>query len=125
MKLTKDFTLEEFACADGTPVPKAYQGNVMVLATNLQALRDELGEPIYINSAYRTPSHNAKVGGVKDSQHVKGCAADITCKSKTPKQVTNFIEKLITLGKMKQGGIGTYKGFTHYDIRGIKARWNG
>ena len=33
------------------------------------------------------------------------------------------IEKLIKEGKMKQGGIGIYKGFIHYDIRGTKARW--
>lgn len=123
MKLTENFTLEEFACADGTPVPKAFVGAVTVLATNLQVLRNELGEAIHINSAYRTPAHNKAVGGKVNSQHIKGTAADITCRSKTPKQLAAIIEKLIASGKMQQGGLGRYPSFVHYDIRGTKARW--
>ncbi len=43
--------------------------------------------------------------------------------SYSPKQLAAKIEKLIAAKKMKQGGIGIYPGFTHYDIRGTKARW--
>jgi hypothetical protein len=46
-------------------------------------------------------------------------------KGMTPKQVLLVIERLIKEGKMMQGGIGVYNTFTHYDIRGTKARWNG
>ena len=42
---------------------------------------------------------------------------------KTPAQVATMIKLLILEGKMKQGGIGVYDNFTHYDIRGHKARW--
>lgn len=123
MQLTKNFHLSEFACHDGTPVPDSLIANVTDLVSNLQVLRDHIGEPIRINSGYRTPEHNKKIGGVSSSQHLLAKAADITCKSKTPKQLAAVIEKLIAAGKMKQGGIGIYPGFVHYDVRGKKARW--
>jgi uncharacterized protein YcbK (DUF882 family) len=123
MQLTKNFNLIEFACKDGTPVPDHLLCNVQILATNLQVLRDELDEPIRLNSGYRTPEYNKKIGGAKNSQHLLGKAADITVKSKIPKQLAAVIEKLIAQGKMRQGGIGVYKGFVHYDVRGRKARW--
>ena len=122
-QLTSNFNLAEFACKDGTPVPADLIPNVELLTKNLQVLRDHLGEPIHINSGYRSPAHNAKVGGKKNSYHMKAMAADITCKSKTPKQLAAVIEKLIAAKKMKQGGIGIYPGFLHYDVRGSKARW--
>ena len=123
--MTKNFTIHEFQCHDGTQVPKNLIPNVEELAKNLQVLRDFLGEPLSILSAYRTPAHNAKVGGKPNSMHLQAMAADLTCKSKTPKQLHAIIEKLIVDKKMKQGGLGLYKGFVHYDIRGRKARWNG
>ena len=122
-QLTTNFDLSEFACKDGTPVPNDLIPNVELLAKNLQVLRDHLGEPIHINSGYRSPAHNAKVGGKKNSYHMKAMAADITCKSKTPKQLAAIIEKLIAAKKMKQGGLGIYPGFVHYDVRGSRARW--
>ena len=123
MKLTKNFSSEEFDCRDGTPVPDPLKPNVIELAKNLQVLRDEISEPIHINSAYRHTAYNKKIGGKPQSQHIQAKAADITAKSFTPKQLAAVIEKLIKAGKMKQGGIGVYPGFTHYDIRGTIARW--
>ena len=123
MQLTKNFELSEFACKDGTPVPKELIPNVQLLADNLQVLRDYLGEPIHVNSGYRTPTYNAKVGGKKSSYHLKAMAGDLTTKSKTPKQLAAVIELLISKKKMKQGGLGIYPGFVHYDPRGKKARW--
>ena len=123
MQLTTNFNLAEFACKDGTPVPKELIPNVQLLANNLQVLRDHLGEPIHLNSGYRSPAHNEKVGGKKNSYHMKAMAGDLTCKSKTPKQLAAVIEKLIADRKMKQGGLGIYPGFVHNDVRGTKARW--
>lgn len=123
MKLTKNFNREEFDCRDGTKVPPELMPNVQDLANNLQVLRDDIGEPIHVNSGYRTPAYNKKIGGAPKSQHTKAKAGDITAKSFTPKQLAARIEKLIAAGKMKQGGIGIYPGFTHYDVRGTKARW--
>jgi len=123
MQLSKNFALQEFACKDGTPVPEELTGNAKELADNLQVLRDEIGEPLHINSGYRTIAHNKTVGGKPNSQHLLAKAADITAKNYSPKQLAAKIEVLIKLGKMKQGGIGIYAGFVHYDIRGRKARW--
>lgn len=123
MQLTKNFHISEFMCHDGTPVPSDLVPNVQLLAKNLQVLRDTLGIPIFVVSGYRTPSHNAKVKGAKNSQHLKAKAGDLRVKGKTPKQVADAIEKLIAEKKMMQGGIGIYPTFTHYDVRGVKARW--
>ena len=123
MQLTANFSLSEFACKDGRQVPAEYLDNVKTLAANLQALRDAVGEPIHINSSYRPPDYNKKIGGEKNSQHLTASAADITIKSKSPKQVKGLIERLIKAGKMKNGGIGLYPGFVHYDIRSAVARW--
>lgn len=125
MKLTTNFDLNEFACRDGTPVPNKYIDNVKELAANLQVLRDYLGEPLHINSSYRHPAYNKKIGGKPKSQHLTASAADITTKNKTPKQLAVIIEKLISEKKLWFGGIGTYKGFVHVDIRKNKARWSG
>lgn len=123
MKLTKNFDSAEFDCRDGTKVPAELMANVQELADNLQVLRDDIGEPIHVNSGYRTPRYNARIGGAPKSKHLKAQAGDITAKSFTPKQLAARIEKLIKAGKMKQGGLGIYPGFTHYDVRGTKARW--
>jgi len=124
MKLTNNFTLQEFDCKDGTPVPQQFIPNVQKLAEQLQTLRDYIGEPVMITgSGYRTPSHNAKVGGARNSQHLTASGADINARNYTPRQLSKIIEKLIKEKKMLQGGIGVYKGFVHYDIRGTRARW--
>lgn len=123
MKLTENFNREEFDCKDGSIVPDNLLPNVQKLAENLQILRNHLGESIHINSGYRTEAYNKKVGGKSASQHLQAKAADITCKSKTPKQLAAFIEKLIAKGELKFGGMGIYPGFVHVDIRTGKARW--
>lgn len=124
MKLTKNFDSKEFDCKDGTPVPLEFMDNCKEVAENLQVLRDYLKVPVTITgSGYRTPTHNKNVKGVKNSQHLTASAADINAKGYTPKQLGVVIEKLIKEGKMKQGGLGVYAGFVHYDIRGTKARW--
>ncbi len=124
MKLTENFTRLEFDCKDGTKVPEKFIENVTKLAQNLEVLRAEINEPVKITgSGYRTKSHNDKVGGAKNSQHLTASAADINAKNYTPKDLAKVIERLIKEGKMVEGGIGVYKGFVHYDIRGTKARW--
>ena len=125
--MTKNFKLKEFECKGGCDMPLEVYENIIKLASQLQFLRDYTGRPITINSAYRCPEHNAKVGGSKTSQHLLGKAADITIQSLKPAEVYRIIEDLIDMGHMLQGGLGLYekKGFVHYDIRKTKARWNG
>jgi uncharacterized protein YcbK (DUF882 family) len=124
MQLTKNFNRQEFDCKDGTKVPDEFLPNVQEVANNLQILRDYLKVPVRVTgSGYRTKSYNKKVGGAKFSQHLTASGADINADGYTPKELAKEIEKLIKEEKMKQGGIGVYKGFVHYDIRGTKARW--
>lgn len=122
--LTENFSINEFHCKDGTPVPSELFANIKELAENLQVIRDFIGIPILILSAYRSPKHNKKVGGAKNSQHLQGKAADLKTKLK-PKDLYNIISDLIDKGLVKQGGLGLYDTFVHYDIRGVKARWQG
>ncbi|HIK33001.1 MAG TPA: DUF882 domain-containing protein [Oscillatoriales cyanobacterium M59_W2019_021] len=122
--LTANFSLQEFA-SRGTPVPSQYRANVRRLAQNLQVLRDRLGAPITVTSGYRSPTHNQQVRGATRSQHLLAKAADIQVKGYTPSQVYCAIESLIRQGKMVQGGLGIYRTFVHYDIRGSRARWKG
>ena len=87
IKLTKNFTLDEM-CKSATarrlqiknvPSPVVV-GRLKALCENvLQPLRDYMGEPVIINSGYRSPELNQKIGGVRSSQHVIGEAADINC----------------------------------------------
>ena len=125
MKLTNNFWLKEFNCKDGTIVPDNLIDNVQLLAEQLQVLRDVIGEPIQINSAYRHGAYNQSVGGSKNSQHILAKAADIVVgEGFTPKLIVGAIEGLIASGEMLEGGLGLYDNFVHYDIRGTRARWN-
>ena len=122
--MTKNFTKEEFDCNDGSEMNIAIYHNMVKVANQLQTLRNYIGKPITINSAYRSEEYNASIGGVKNSQHIMGRAADIVVKGMTPLAVHTTIELLIEKGDMLQGGLGLYDSFVHYDIRGTKARWN-
>lgn len=124
MRLTKNFTRREFKSKDGAQMPEDVLCNIKDLADNLQVLRDFLGEPVRINSAYRSEAHNKAVGGSKTSQHLLGKAADIKVKGIDTKDVYLIIESLIKDGKMTEGGLGLYNTFVHYDIRGTRARWD-
>ena len=124
MKITTNFNRQEFDCKDGTVVPNHLLSNVKQVCENLEVLRTYLKAPISITgSGYRTKQHNKRVGGASNSLHLTASAADINVKGYTPKQVYDAILFLISQGKMKEGGVGLYKGFVHYDVRGKKARW--
>lgn len=125
MQLTKNFSLEEFQCHDGVCPEGALLENIQELAENLQVLRDHLKKPIQIISGYRHPEYNKKIGGAKQSQHMEARAADIKVAGMAPAEVHAAILKLIKAGEMKQGGLGKYSTFVHYDTRGTAARWTG
>jgi uncharacterized protein YcbK (DUF882 family) len=125
MQLTKNFKLEEFACHDGVCPDGDLLANIQELADNLQVLRDHLGKPVRVISGYRHPEYNKKIGGAKRSQHMLARAADIKVTGLSPSEVHSTILKLIKSGQMKQGGLGKYSTFVHYDTRGTAARWSG
>lgn len=114
--LAKNFLVREFACQDGSDAILVDDA----LPELLQKVRDHFGKPVVINSGYRTPSHNAKVGGVKSSLHVKGQAADIVVSGVSPLTVAQYAEYLMP----DRGGIGLYTGFVHLDTRTSRGRWD-
>ena len=118
-KLSSHFKVKEFACKDGSDAVLVAPRLVMVL----QSIRSRFGAAVTINSGYRTPQYNAKVGGVAHSQHCYGTAADITVKGKTPAAVAAYARELMP----DWGGVGVYakQNFTHIDVRETRSDWDG
>jgi uncharacterized protein YcbK (DUF882 family) len=129
MKLSTNFNLDEFASADGIAPNGEVLKNLTELAKNLEILRKHLGQPIRVTSGFRSKEYNATIkNSATNSKHIFGMAADIQVAKIKPEQVAKAIELLIKEGKMKQGGLGVYKTFVHYDIYfdGKKIRrWKG
>lgn len=117
VKLSKNFTVKEFACSDGTDTVFIS----LALVNLLQKIRDHFGKAVIINSAYRTEAHNKSIGGATYSQHKYGLAADIHINGVMPKEIAAHVETLLP----SSGGIGIYKSFVHIDVRRVKSRWNG
>lgn len=115
--LSSNFRVREFRCKDDTD-PIFID---LDLVNILQKIRDHFGKAVTITSAFRTASHNKKVGGATYSQHLYGKAADIKVSGVAPSVVADFAETLMP----STGGIGRYSTFTHVDVRKVKSRWNG
>ena len=61
-------------------LPNGIEESVEALVENvLDPAREKLGKAIVVNSGFRCPLHNGAVGGIFNSQHVKGEAADVRC----------------------------------------------
>ena len=81
-KLSEHFTLGEFTKSNSHPevynIPSHEAiANLTNLCGWLEVLRKRYGAPIIINSGYRSPQLNKKIGGVPTSNHLTGCAVDI------------------------------------------------
>ena len=76
----KFFKFEEFCCRCCGGLPPAVRENIEALVTEvLDPARQRYGGPVLVNSGYRCARHNTAVGGVVNSQHMRGEAADICC----------------------------------------------
>ena len=117
---SKYFSDEEMACKCCGQLPEV--GMDSRLLDVLDAMREAVGGPLSLSCAYRCPSHNAEVGGVPNSQHVQGCAADVLL----PDGLT--VDELAKIAEQAGAdGIGKYydSEFVHVDTRGECARWEG
>lgn len=85
---------------------------------SFKALEDALGFPLKVNSAYRDPEHNAKVGGAKHSQHTHGNAFDIDVSGMSIEQRQEVIRKAREAGF---SGVGVYANALHFDVGGDRA----
>jgi uncharacterized protein YcbK (DUF882 family) len=117
LQLTKNFKLSEFMCNDGSQELMLD----MNLVNKLQLMREKLGKPIVVVSAYRNSVYNAKVGGAPKSQHVNGKAADIKVNGISPLDIAFVAESV----GFKGIGVYTHDGnsFTHVDTRETKSYW--
>lgn len=107
MKISKHFTDKEFmcpCCGECIEISKD-------LLNRLEILRKFVNdEPIYITSGYRCKSHNLEVGGVSNSQHLLGKAADIYVKNMTIYGLYQLCLKIFP-------AVGMYDTFIHVDVR--------
>lgn len=120
--LTPHFSLSEFRSRDGAPMTPAVEANIRRLAVQLQRVRDRLGAPMRITSGYRSPEHNRRVGGAPRSLHVRGLAADIASPAGAP-VVHATIRRAIRSGAVRDGGLGLYSSWVHYDLGPAGRRW--
>ena len=89
MKLTEHFKLEEFTRSetaarkglDNTPNKTQIAALKQLCKKVLEPYRDLVEKPVIISSGYRCPELNRLVGGAKNSQHMKGEAADLRMNS--------------------------------------------
>ena len=106
MRLSRNFTLAEMVATShgklqDTPTLAVVQNLQRLCTLVLQPLRDTLGAPVYINSGYRSKRLNAKVGGVPNSRHLQGKAADIHCDNLDyAKVVFDILRKNPNVGKV-------------------------
>ena len=112
------FKVKEFACQDGSDAVFIARELPMVC----EYIRMRTGRAFRPNSAYRTPAYNKKVGGVDNSQHVYGCAADIPKLSGyTPAKMATIAREIMP----NWGGVGIYDWGIHVDVREKKSDWTG
>jgi zinc D-Ala-D-Ala carboxypeptidase len=78
----------------------------------LQALRNRLGKPLIVRSAYRSPEHNRAVGGAKSSKHMDGTAFDIAMSNHDPAE----FEAAARAVGFKGFGFYPRSGFMHIDL---------
>lgn len=83
----------------------------------LDNAREVAGIPFRINSGFRTPKHNAKVGGKENSSHLRGFAADIHISNSSDRY--DILSALLSVGFNR---IGIAKTFIHVDADPIKTK---
>ena len=100
-KLSEHFTLGEMTVSNhkevyNIPSHEAI-ANMKRLCGWLEVLRERAGTPIIINSGYRSPQLNKKIGGVANSNHTTGCASDIRVKDE--EQLIRFANIILDYAK--------------------------
>ena len=102
--------------------PRALWPSLLAVVKVADEARHRLGKPLRINSAYRSPAYNrALPGAAKNSTHTQGGALDL---SGSPATLHRILTEMRREGLFR-GGIGRYKTFTHVDVRGRDADWQG
>lgn len=115
--LTKNFSRFEFACKCGC----GFDTVDFLLVIVLQDVADHFGKRVLISGGNRCFQRNLDTpGAARDSEHVKGKAADIKVEDTAPKKVYDYLNKKYP----NKFGIGLYSNRTHIDVREYRARWD-
>jgi uncharacterized protein YcbK (DUF882 family) len=132
------FTWSEVASRDGVAVPNHLRRNMADVCAAANQLRARIARAydakrvvLRVTSGYRSPSHNAAVGGASRSRHLYADALDLVAivirqdgrtLTVPPRDVAALARSLPALS---QGGVGTYtrQGFTHIDRTGGRRSW--
>ena len=120
-KYSEFFDHGEFGChcngkyCDGFPVEPSPE-----LVSKCDEIRRRLGVPVYINSGVRCRQHNAAVGGVANSLHCDGDAADLRSE-KSPQEMYSVAEKVLG----NTGELGIYSWGIHVGVNCTYSRFTG
>ena len=102
--------------------PRALWPSLLAVVKVADEARHRLGKPLRINSAYRSPAYNRSLpGAAKNSVHTQGGALDL---AGSPATLHRILTEMRREGLFR-GGIGRYRTFTHVDVRGRDADWQG
>ncbi|MDS3861036.1 D-Ala-D-Ala carboxypeptidase family metallohydrolase [Thermosynechococcaceae cyanobacterium BACA0444] len=122
-RVSKYFTVGEVTNNQPARIPPVgpHRDNVIRLARELDLVREAWGGPIGVTSWYRPPAINRAVGGVSNSQHLTGLAADIYPIGRNGREFEAWLDRIwvYALGYGQSSG----RGFTHVDLRPGRARW--
>lgn len=111
------------ATKNGTriPVDATVVDGILKIAEVMEEVREYLGDrAIRVNSWYRDPVTNRRVGGARKSRHLSGDAVDFVVSGISPPQVNRQLESWWN----SRGGLASASSFTHLDARGYRARWS-
>lgn len=119
-RVSRHFTVGKVVHWDIKRVPKSviHMAHIMKMCLELDKIRDEWGSAIGVSSFYRPEPYNSQVGGVSNSLHIPGMAADIFPMNGEKAQFENWLDDhwYGCLGYGQRSG----RGFTHLDNRNKK-----
>lgn len=127
MKQNPYFNPYEFECRCGKcKMPANVPSDELI--DILVEIREHFGRCVRINSGYRCPEHNTRVGGTPQSQHTIGSAADFVVFGVPTEEVYKYVlqrygDKPLGIA-IKRNLRNPMGGFIHIDTRGKKARWD-
>lgn len=122
--MTRDFSRKEFSCKCGC----GFDAIKPELVQTVQVIRDAAGAPVFINSGCRCPEHNKAVGGVPNSSHMSGYAADIYISGWGNIRLGGLIKRFYYDGKLPYLKYcyrigGTTRTAVHLDVDNTKKRY--
>jgi len=123
-KVSTYFTVGEVCRYDTRRIPRSasIKNAIVSFAAELDKVRAAWGSGIAINSWYRPPDVNREVGGVSNSQHIQGSAADIRPTNGNTNGLQSWLDG--GLWSNRALGYGASRGFVHIDMRSGRIRWN-